>query len=89
MLGECFDPTGEMLNSGHCRPHWSQAGAVVFITFRTHDSLPHEVLHRWDQEKLESLGQRGYQPGPHWSDIVPTPCRKRPGRVPEDVQSPP
>ncbi len=31
MLGECFDPDGELLISEHCRPHWSQAGAMVFI----------------------------------------------------------
>jgi len=33
MLGEPFDPTGELAIDAHFRPHWSQAGAVVFITF--------------------------------------------------------
>jgi hypothetical protein len=33
MPGEFFDPKGEWLIYEHCRPHWSQAGAVVFITF--------------------------------------------------------
>ena len=42
MLGEIFDPKAETLIYEHCRPHWSQAGAVVFITFRTHDSIPRE-----------------------------------------------
>ena len=46
MLGEIFDPKAETLIYEHCRPHWSQAGAVVFITFRTHDSIPREVIDR-------------------------------------------
>jgi len=58
MLGECFDPTSDLLIYEHCRPHWSQAGAVVFITFRTHDSIPGEVLERWDREKQEWLLRR-------------------------------
>ena len=51
MLGECFDPKAEKFISELCRPHWSQAGAVVFITYRTHDSIPSEVIERWDREK--------------------------------------
>jgi putative transposase len=53
MLGVCFDPKGEFLIYEHCRAHWSQAGAVVFITFRTDDSIPREVLQRWDREKQQ------------------------------------
>ncbi len=30
MPGGFFDPKGELLIYWHCRPHWSQAGAVVF-----------------------------------------------------------
>ena len=59
MFGEPFDPKGELLIYEHCRPHWSQAGAVVFITFRTHDSIPREVVERWDREKEEWLRLRG------------------------------
>jgi putative transposase len=72
MLGECFDPKGEFAIQEHCRPHWSQAGAVVFITFRTHDSIPREVLQRWDREKHEWLRRRGeLTTGLHWSDVLP------------------
>lgn len=28
-------------------PHWMQAGVLCFITFRTNDSMPSDVLHRW------------------------------------------
>jgi len=52
MLGEVLDPKGELLNYEHSRAHWSQVGAVVFITLRTHDSAPpREVIERWDREK--------------------------------------
>lgn len=46
MLGEFFDPKTEWFVQEHFRPHWSQAGAVVFITFRTHDAIPRAVLKR-------------------------------------------
>ena len=51
MLGDCFDPKGEVAIREHCRPHWSQAGAVVFITFRTADSIPRSVVEAWNREK--------------------------------------
>ncbi len=72
MLGEIFDPKAELLIHEHCRPHWSQAGAVVFITFRTQDSIPDEVLERWEREKQEWLRLRGHDSVKHWSVIVPT-----------------
>jgi putative transposase len=72
MLGELFDPTSEIAIYEHCRPHWSQAGTVVFITFRLHDSIPREVLERWEREKKEWLLSRGYTVDVHWSQILPT-----------------
>ena len=59
MLGEVFDPSSEFLIYEHCRPHWSQAGTVVFITLRTQDSIPREVVDRWEREKQEWLWCRG------------------------------
>ena len=70
MLGECFDPNAEFDIHEHCRPHWSQGGAVVFITFRTNDSIPREVLQRWEQEKQEWLRLRGLHAGQHWSAVL-------------------
>ena len=59
MLGELFDPAADLLIDEHCRPHWSQTGAIVFVTFRTKDSIPREVIQRWHQEKLEWLRAKG------------------------------
>jgi type I restriction enzyme R subunit len=72
MLGNTFDPDGDVLISENCRPHWSQSGTVVFITFRTHDSIPRDVIRRWDREKYAWLQQHGYQTDSHWSTAVPT-----------------
>ncbi len=71
MLGEFFDPKAELGISEHYRPHWSQTGAIVFITMRTHDSIPIEVLNRWDREKQEWLQRRGFGMNTHWSKSLP------------------
>ena len=72
MLGELFDPATEFSIHEHCRPHWSQAGAVVFITFRTADSIPKEVLQRWEREKGDWLIKHGIAYDRHWSEILTT-----------------
>ena len=59
MLGEAFDPNAEFSIESRIRPHWSQAGAVVFVTFRTHDSIPADVIYRWQREKVEWLLAKG------------------------------
>lgn len=70
VLGELFDPKAELLIHERCRPHWSQAGAIVFITFRTHDSIPRAVIERWEREKQDWLHRRGHRG--HWSNVVST-----------------
>lgn len=76
-LGEFFDPQAEFFISERMRPHWSQAGAVVFLTFRTRDSIPKSVIKRWDREKNDWLDQQ--------SKLVGTDLRR--GRFWREVQS--
>ncbi len=76
MLGELFDPKAEFFVHEHIRPHWSQAGAVVFLTFRTHDSIPRGVIQRWEREKQQWLRVRGHNAAKHWSEVVPTLAKK-------------
>ena len=71
MLGELFDPKAELSIHEHYRPHWSQAGAIVFITFRTADSIPKEVLKRWEREKQEWIQRQGFDAREHWSNLLP------------------
>ena len=73
MLGELFDPNSELLVHEHCRPHWSQAGAIVFITFRTQDSIPRTVIDRWNREKQDWLKRQGLAiNGLHWTRSIET-----------------
>lgn len=48
-------------------PHWSQAGTLCFITWRTDDSIPAPVLKRWRYEKWTWLNKRGIDSNePQW-----------------------
>ena len=71
-LGELFDPKADLSIYEHFRPHWSQAGAIVFITFRTADSIPQEVLDRWDREKHDWMRRHDCPVDRHWSEVLPT-----------------
>jgi len=71
MLGQFFDPAAEWFDAPGCRPHWVQPGTVVFVTFRTRDSIPAEVVRRWEWEKQEWLKARGYEDAP-WESVLPT-----------------
>ena len=72
MIGEFFDPERKLHIEEHLRPHWSQAGAIVFVTFRTKDSIPKEVLKGWDAEKLNWLKQRHLLgEHTHWVKALP------------------
>ena len=67
MLGEVFDPQRDWLDEQGTRPHWAQAGTVVFITFGAADAIPRAVLELWDREKQEWLARRGFIGPEHWS----------------------
>ena len=72
MIGELFDPQAELFVEDRLHPHWSQAGAIVFITMRTRDSIPKQVIERWEREKHDWLVRRGHSATIHWSQLVPT-----------------
>ena len=57
-----FDPRSEYTVIERRLPHWTQAGVICFITFRTHDSIPKDVLERWRQERRQWLRQHGINP---------------------------
>lgn len=47
-----FDLAAREVSAGRCLPHWSQPGAVCFVTWRTADSLPLETLKRLEAERV-------------------------------------
>ncbi len=50
VLFNAFDPDAEIEHSERNLPHWFQVDAAMFVTFRTMDSLPKDVLLRMQRE---------------------------------------
>lgn len=63
MFGDCFDPQAEYFANYRMRPHWSQSGAIVFITGRTRDSIPKSVMKQWNLEKHQWIDRREERDG--------------------------
>ena len=56
---QTFDSTQDYSVVWRKLPHWTQAGTVCFITWRTADSMPRQVLGRWLRERNELLTAAG------------------------------
>ena len=54
-----FNPHDKTLITERKLPHWAQDGAVVFITWRTRDSMPHNVVDQWRRERNWWLMEHG------------------------------
>jgi|APTNR8051073442_1049403.scaffolds.fasta_scaffold09601_3 putative transposase len=50
-----FNPYAEIEVTANNLPHWQQAGATYFITFRLGDSIPAERLEDWRMERKSWL----------------------------------
>jgi REP element-mobilizing transposase RayT len=67
MRFELFDPAAGVDITCRYLPHWFQAGATYFITFRTADSLPTTVLAQWAEKRRQWLESRSINPdNPNW-----------------------
>jgi len=54
-------------------PHWAQAGAIAFITWRTDDSIPAPVLAQWRADRCRWLHAHGIDPNqPNWQTQLAT-----------------
>jgi REP element-mobilizing transposase RayT len=62
MQFELFDPTQDVYIRYGRLPHWEQAGTTCFITWRTVDSIPVDVLRRWRVERAGWLRRRNIDP---------------------------
>jgi putative transposase len=84
MLGNLFDKKSEFFFHDRHHPHWSQDGAIVFITFRTKDSIPADVIKRWNIEKNEWIDRKSrslqcdLRHGQMWHDLL--------NQLPRDLQ---
>jgi len=59
---EFFDPNADFTIYYRRLPHWDQPGTVCFISWRTVDSIPAEVLQRWRVER--AIWLRAYEIDP-------------------------
>lgn len=57
-----FDPRADFSVIERKLPHRMQAGTVCFITWRTNDSLPKEVVERWRLDRFQWLRRQGINP---------------------------
>jgi REP element-mobilizing transposase RayT len=48
-----FNPLAEITITGQNLPHWEQAGATYFLTFRLADALPGTLLRKWKHERAQ------------------------------------
>jgi hypothetical protein len=56
---QVFDPKQGYAIIERRLPHWSQAGTIAFITWRTWDSIPEAVLNEWLAERDDWLPRHG------------------------------
>ncbi len=54
-----LDKEAEIDRNRRFLPHWFQPGVATFITFRTADSMPREVVEKWKQEIKSWLEKNG------------------------------
>jgi type I restriction enzyme R subunit len=64
---QVFDPKQGYAIIERRLPHWSQAGTIAFITWRTWDSIPEAVLNEWLAERDDWLTRHGIE----CSDLAP------------------
>ena len=62
---QVFDPQQEYCVVDRRLPHWSQAGTLSFITWRTCDSIPRHVLAKLQAERNAWLMHHGIDPTRH------------------------
>lgn len=62
MAFEFYDPEMDVRITSGNLPHWFQPGVTYFITFRTADSLPAEVVELWLRRRNDWLQRHGIEP---------------------------
>jgi REP-associated tyrosine transposase len=56
---QIFDPEQDYSIVERRLPHWSQAGTIAFMTWRTWDSIPEPILEKWLAERDAWLKRHG------------------------------
>lgn len=73
MAFELFDPFSEVSVREGSLPHWYQPGVTYFVTFRTEDSVPQDLLESWHAQRDAWLRREGIDPAKTtWKDVLRT-----------------
>jgi putative transposase len=74
-----YDPSDPATVTHRHLPHWDQADATYFITWRTVDSIPKDKAQHWTRLREDWLRRNGINPGdPDW--------RMKVEEMPEDLR---
>lgn len=57
-----YNPDDTVIVTQRRLPHWSQAGSICFITWRTDDSMPKAVVESWLISRNDWLRRHGIDP---------------------------
>ncbi|MFO0788959.1 MAG: hypothetical protein U0805_05840 [Pirellulales bacterium] len=68
---QVYDPQQDVSVVERRLPHWSQAGTITFITWRTWDSMPAHVVQRWLAECDQWLVAHGIPPTTNATATIP------------------
>jgi REP element-mobilizing transposase RayT len=52
-----YDDLADTITTRNHLPHWEQAGATCFITWRLADSIPQELIGKWKRDREEWLAK--------------------------------
>ncbi|WP_254511784.1 transposase [Anatilimnocola floriformis] len=77
---QCFDPNQDHTIVWKRLPHWAQAGTICFITWRTADSFPRDLVEKFIARREELLRQLSIDPRGDWRQSIqklPTAIRER------------
>jgi REP element-mobilizing transposase RayT len=73
MQYEFFDPNADLTIYYRRLPHWDQPGVICFITWRTVDSIPAEVVQQWAVERAIWLRDHKIDPqSANWREQLRT-----------------
>ncbi len=73
MTFELFDPRGELRVTRGALPHWYQPGVTYFVTFRTEDSVPGDLVRSWHRRRDDWLQGHGIESERgNWRDALRT-----------------
>ncbi len=72
-----LDPSEEIDVRFRRLPHWSQAGTLAFVTWRTADSMPKDALLKFRRERFAILRRADVDPESDWQSALRTRSKKQ------------